>query len=343
MLIKTIYNLLIKNLHLKIISIILAFIVFLSVKVYNNKEVIQNIDVNLSLSIPNNNILVNIVPAKVSIVVKGSLSEIKRIKEKNISLPIKIQQSKTIILTDYNIPELKDMEIIQVLPKTIDFVIEKIASKEIPIQFNTINELPAGYKYQKKPVLNKKTVIVEGPKSSIDLLDKVYTEPLNQSIIVGSESKILKLKLENSLLKFKETREVSISYSIIEEYITVEFQHIKVEFLNCNLEKNDIKPLKDEVKLTIKMPYSLKDKYSKNDFFISANLKNCENFESLTPIKLTSSLPHQKISLKYISPDTIILKKLVKNDATKIKLITPPKKEKNKKDVNIPDKQKENE
>ena len=94
MLIKTIYNLIIKNLHLKIISIILAFIVFLAVHIYNNKEVIQSLDIDLSLSLPKNSMVVNKIPRKISILVKGSLSEIKKIKKENISLPIHLKESK---------------------------------------------------------------------------------------------------------------------------------------------------------------------------------------------------------------------------------------------------------
>jgi len=317
MLIKTIYNLLIKNLHLKIISVILAFIVFLAVHINNNKEVIQSLDIDLSLSLPKNNMIVNKIPRKVSVVLKASLTEIKRIKKENIVLPIKLKKSQTIILNEYNIPELKDVSVIQILPKTIDFVIEKIVEKEVPIQFNTVNELPAGYRYKKKPRLNDKFVTVIGPKSSIDLLKKVYTEPLNQAEIIGSESKILKLKLESSLLRFKNKRETSVSYEIIEEYTTKEMKEIKVKFLNCELDKNNIKPLKDTVKLVVKMPYSLKDKFPQNDFFVYADLKDCSKFEYLTSIKLSVAVPHKKILVKYIIPDTIILKKLHKKDLKK--------------------------
>lgn len=336
MLIKTFYNLIIKNLHLKIISIILAFIVFLAVHIYNNKEVIQSLDIDLSLSLPKNSIVVNKIPRKVSILVKGSLSEIKKIKKENISLPIHLKESKTIILNEYNISEFKNIDMIQIIPKTIDIVIEKVVEKKVPIQFNIINEIPAGYKYKEKPKLNKKFVTVIGPKSSIDLLNKVYSEPLNQANIIGSESKILKLKLESSLLRFKDIREVSVSYKAVEEFITKEMKNLKIKFLNCDLEKNGIVALKNKVKLVVKMPYSLKNKFADDDFFIYADLKNCSNFEYLTSIKLSIAVPHKKISTKYIIPDTVILKKLHKkenihNDKKNIPKLILPKKEKGKK------------
>jgi hypothetical protein len=325
MLIKTIYNLLIKNLHLKIISIVLAFVVFLAVHIYNNKEVIQSLDINLSLSLPENNMVVNKIPGKVAILLKGPLSEIKKIKKENISLPIHLKKSKTIILNEYNIPEFKNIKVIQIIPKTIDIVIEEVAEKKVPIQFNVINEVPAGYKYKMKPKLNKKFVTVIGPKSSVDLLNKVYSEPLNQATIIGSESKILKLKLESSLLRFKNTREVSVSYKIVEEFITKEMENLKIKFLNCDLEKKGIKALKSKVKLVVKMPYSLKNKFNDSDFFVYADLNNCSNFEYLTPIKLSIAVPHKKISVKYIIPDTVILKKLHKKDIVHEKKIIPRK------------------
>ncbi len=333
MLIKTVYNLLIKNLHLKIISVVLAFIVFLAVHMYNNKEVIQSLDINLSLSLPENSMVVNKIPRKVAILVKGPLSEIKKIKKENISLPVHLEESKTIILNEYNISEFKNINIIQIIPKTIDIVIEEVAEKKVPIQFNIINEVPAGYKYKKKPELNKKFVTVIGPKSSVDLLKKVYSEPLNQATIIGSESKILKLKLESSLLRFKNTREVSVSYQLVEEFITKEMKNLNIKFLNCDLEKNGIKALKSKVKLVVRMPYSLKNKFNDSDFFVYADLKNCSKFEYLTSVKLSIAVPHKKITTKYIIPDTVILKKIHKkeiihNDKKIVPKLVNPKKEK---------------
>jgi hypothetical protein len=277
--------------------------------------------------------VVNKIPRKVSILVKGSLSEIKKIKKENISLPIHLKNSKTIILNEYSISEFKNVNIIQIIPKTIDIVIEEVVEKKVPIQFNVINEIPAGYQYKKKPVLNKQFVTIIGPKSSIDLLNKVYSEPLNQATIIGSESKILKLKLESSLLRFKNTREVSVSYKIVEEFITKEMKNLKIKFLNCDLDKNGIVALKNKVKLVVKMPYSLKNKFTDSDFFVYADLKNCSNFEYLTPIKLSIAVPHKKISTKYIIPSTIILKKkhkkeIIHNDKKNIPKLVSPKKEK---------------
>jgi YbbR domain-containing protein len=313
MLNKIFYNFLIKNIHLKIISLILAFVVFLSVHVYSNKNVLQSIDIGISLSIPSDMMVVNRPPAKISVLVKGSLSDIKKIMKKNISIPIKLEKSETIVIKDTNLPEMAGLKIIGIMPQSIDFIIEKIKTKKVPIQFNTINELPAGYKYEVKPHLTQKTVVVEGPESSINLLEKVYSQPLDQSKILGSESKILKLKLESPLLKFKNQREVSVNYKIIEEYITKEINNVKIKLLNCDLNKEGITALKKEVKLVVKMPYSLKDKYHNNDFFVYADLKDCSEYEYLTQIKLLTEVPHPKIIPQYISPDTIILKRDKKN------------------------------
>jgi len=315
--IKKILNLIIKNLHLKIISFILASIVFLAVHSYNNNEVIQNIDVHISLSIPQNYMIINKIPGKVSFLVKGSVSEIEELKKQNINLNIKIKGSKTILLSDYTVPKLEKMKIIQIIPKTLDIVIEKVMEKKVPIQFNVINELPAGYKYEKKPSLNKKYVTVIGPQSSVELLKKVYSEPLNQASIIGSESKILKLKLESPLIKFKDMREVSVSYKITEEYITKEMKELNINFLNCEMDKYNIIPLKDKVKLIVNMPYSLKNKFQPVDFLVYADLRNCEKFEYLTSIKLSVALPHKKITVKYLIPDTVILKKLKQKNKIK--------------------------
>jgi len=330
MVIKTVFNLLTKNLFLKILSLGIAFVIFLGVHLTNSKEVIQNLELDVSYSIPENYMIVNKVSRKISVVVKGSLKKIEQLKKENGSIPLVIDKSKTIFLNDKNMSELKGLNIVEIIPKSIDVVIEEIVSKDVPIQFNTINELPAGYNYELKPKLSKKFVSVTGPRSSIDLLEKVYSEPLNQSKIIGSESKLLKLKLENSNLKLKNDREISVSYKLVEEYVDKEIKDIDVKFLNCDLEKQKIQPLKNKVTILVKLPYSLKDKFSKKHYFIYADLKKCNEFKRLTEIKLSPATPHRKILIKYISPDTIILKKETK----KIKIIPKLKKEKKKKKEN---------
>ena len=342
MVIKTVFNLLTKNLFLKILSLCIAFVIFLGVQLTNSKEVIQNLELDISYSIPENHMIVNKVTRKVSVVVKGSLKKIEQLKKERPSLPLVVDKSKTIFINDSKMSELKGLNIVEIIPKNIDVVIEEIISKEVAIQFNIINELPAGYKYEAKPKLNKKLATIIGPKSSVDLLEKVYSEPLNQSSIIGSESKLLKLKLENSNLRFKNDREISVSYKIVEEYINKEIKDIDVKFLNCDLDKHKIKPLKNKVTILVKLPYSLKDKFSKKHYFIYADLKRCSEFKRLTEIKLSPATPHRKILIKYISPDTIILKKDIKNklnivnrnELKKNKLVPKLKKEKKKKKEN---------
>ncbi|MBN2694318.1 hypothetical protein JXR93_06615 [bacterium] len=300
----------IKNFGLKIFSVIFAFLIFLMVQISQSKEVIESVKIKLSLSIPENYILGNDIPEEISLLVKGPKKNIRDFEKKRSSIFFDVENSKIITIQKDNFGELDRIEIIKIIPESINVSIEKRIDKIVPITLNTINDLPEGVQYQKKPTIKPEQVTITGPQSYVSLIESVYTEPFNQKNISESgDSTILKLKKESSFISFKDIQAIKVSYKIEETTPKKEFENIEIEFLNCNLEKTLLIPLKRSINIIAKAPYSTINKISAKDFKAYADLKDCDKIKHSKNYDISVTVTSDLVKIEHIIPDSVIINK----------------------------------
>lgn len=299
----------IKNFGLKIFSVIFAFLIFLMVQISQSKEVIESVKVKISLSIPENYILGNDIPEDISLLVKGPKKNIQNFEKKNSSIYFDVENSKVINIQKDKFSELDIIEIIKIIPESINVSIEKRVEKTVLILLNTINDLPEGVQYSKKPTVKPEVITITGPQSYVSLIESIYTEPFNQKNIENSESTIVKLKKESSLISFKDAQVAKISYKTEEITLKKEFENIEIEFLNCNLEKSSITPLKRSINIIAKAPYSTMNKISAKNFKAYVDLKDCDKIKTSKNYDISATVTSDLVNIEYIIPDSVIINK----------------------------------
>ena len=307
--INNIKNIIFNNILLKIVSIIFAVIVFFVIHISLNETVIKTVKVTPSLKIPTDSLLTSKLP-EISIILKASKTIIENISNKRLSLTLEADRSNQFVITKKLFPELKDIEVIQILPERVSVVVEKVIEKKVPIVLNTINQLPKGYIYKKTPALKLKEVTIKGPLSYVSVIDKIYTEPLNQNKIVNTTFKLLNLKVDK-FIQVNEPKPIKVEFKIEEQIVKKEFKGLKIIFINCEMKKYGIEPMRDKIDLFVEYPYSLDRKLQTKDFYVYADLKGCNKFKSITDLQLITTSFYNNVEIKYASPDTIIVKKKI--------------------------------
>ena len=59
----------------------------------------------------------------------------------------------------------------------------------------------------------------------------------------------------------------------------------------------------------MRMVKSLASEIKTSDIKVYADLKNCKDYKSITEISLSVVSSYDKVKIKYVNPDTIVLKK----------------------------------
>ncbi len=196
---KFIRELFLENISIKVISLIIAF--FIWVMVVSEKK--SEIGFVLPLEYQN-------IPKKMEIIgspvqnaevhVRGPRREINGLSSRQIKVIINLirdKKGKNIhFLANEEINLGKGIEIVQITPYKISVVLDESASKKIPIMPVILGKPADGFRVEKTVVSPELTTIV-GPKSEVDKITYVRTETLNFENIKANFSKRVHLTLEN--------------------------------------------------------------------------------------------------------------------------------------------------
>jgi len=305
-------NLIFNNFTLKVFSILFAFLIFIAIHLAQNKRVIQVIKLKVSLSIPENYVLTSDLPEEVSILVNGRKSSVSKYNKKNLSLLLETNTSKIVQITKDIIPEFNEFNVVQITPSSVNINIEKLVEKKVKIILSSINDLPEGYEYKQKPTIQPQEINILGPQSYINLIEHVYTVSFDQKNIVDTNHSMLKVKAGSNLVKFKDNINiVKVDYDIIEKKVKKEFTDIPIQFLNCELDKNKITPLKKTVNFTTQIPFSILQTTGIENFSVYVDLTDCNKFKKIFTKDISVVSINDKVDIEYISPDSIVFEKKI--------------------------------
>ncbi len=173
------------NMGLKILS--LFFALFLWFYVTAQIEGIETVQVPIEvLNIPDSLVIVSDIPRYAQVNVKGSRSELLKVRLfGNIRLTVDIGgvqgRELTVPLSRgmVSLPEgLKSEGVSIVSPRTLSILLEKRASKVIPVKPFFKGSLPKDLAFLKSPEIAPDRVIVRGPERTVEELSEVETEPI---------------------------------------------------------------------------------------------------------------------------------------------------------------------
>jgi len=230
-----IQSLLFSNFYLKILSVIIAILLWFFVIGESKNE--MGIDAPLEFKgIPQDITIVNNIPTTIHVRLKGSSTLLRPLTEKNPLFNIdlsNVKLGKNVILLEKkdlkNIP--LGVEVIDISPVTITLILDKIIEKRLPVAVKTSGTLPRGYQLAETKVMPA-TVLAKGTRSYLQEIDKISTNPIDLNTIKDQTTREVTLSFDPKRLKFIDPLTVKIFISISEERTQRSIKGIRINFIN---------------------------------------------------------------------------------------------------------------
>jgi YbbR domain-containing protein len=171
-----------KNIGLKIVSILLACVVWFAVSAPRRGVVRERI-VTASLSlvgVPPHLVITTDIPSSVSVRVRGPMSELRALASQSLEASADLSQINaageieiTIRPQHINVPE--EIEVVSIQPNKVRFRIEQVRQRAVLIRPFLVGDPPGGYLVGEATATPDRA-LVSGPASQILKLDEVATE-----------------------------------------------------------------------------------------------------------------------------------------------------------------------
>jgi YbbR domain-containing protein len=197
-----------KNLGLKVVSLLLACVVWFIVSAPRREPVRERI-VTAPLSLvgmPSTLVITTDLPSAVAVRVRGRANDLRTLAAASLEVPVDLswaQQSGDIEITLrpqlINVPP--EIEVVSIVPNKIHFRIEQLRQRALPIRPFLVGDPPAGYQIG-EATTDPPLALVSGPASQILKLSEVATERIimtgrtagfTQNVAVVSDSPLVRV------------------------------------------------------------------------------------------------------------------------------------------------------
>lgn len=274
------------NWHIKLISVVLAFILWKYVDSLNEKERYLNIALIVK-NLPEGYIIVSKPPKYIKIVIKGrdeyisvldssdfraylDLNYLKPLNfesllQESVEIPVKIEK--------INVP--RNVVIKDINPSYVTVKIEKLEEKTVKIEPVVVGKPKKGYLVE-DIVINPSSVKIVGPTSEIKSIKEIYTKEIDIDYISLTASFDVPLIIK----QFKNVKIVGDNYvnviiKIVEKYDLLDLNSIEVKFLNLKSGLVLI-PERAIINVKVRVPVRLSKAISKNNIIAYVDCKNIE-------------------------------------------------------------------
>lgn len=274
---------------LKIISLLIAFIMWAFISGQKTPKIIEK---NFTAPIYFENtsddmILTRDVLYEITVQLRGPESIIKNIKPEDVYLTIDLKNKKfglhSIPLTEDLVHKPSGVSVVNIIPNTIQFKIEKKITRLIPIKANIVGELPDNLEV-KKVILSPPTVKVEGPESILEKVQYFKTEVIDISDKVQSFETTTVVILNSNFLKLLSEPTIKVKVIIGEKDRVKLFRNIRITLANVGKHTVWINPKKIAVQVKGNKRFvELVQKKNIKVFIDCKNLKPREKDYVLTP------------------------------------------------------------
>lgn len=230
-----IQSLLFSNFYLKILSVIIAILLWFFVIGESKNEI--GLDAPLEFKgIPHDVTIVNNIPTAIHVRLKGSSTLLRPLTEKNPLFNIdlsNVKMGKNVILLEKkdlkNIP--LGVEVIDISPVAITVILDTIIERRLPVVVKTTGTPPRGYQLSETKI-EPESVLARGPKGYLQEIDTIFTNPINLSTIKGNATREAALSFDPKRLKFIDPLTVKVFISISEKRAQRSIKGIRINFIN---------------------------------------------------------------------------------------------------------------
>lgn len=193
------------NASLKVVSLIIAVVLWFVVLGSRNAEVTKEIPIEIIT--PTDLVVANDVPDKVAFRLSGPKAFLRNIlnrKEEPIRVNLSIGKPGLVTYRFYgeNLQVPIGVKVLAINPTAIIVKLEYIKRKDVPVKLLTEGEVPAGYKMTRMELITP-TVRLRGAESRIDQVAEAPSVPVNLGHVHESSEREIALdlsKLPNVLL-----------------------------------------------------------------------------------------------------------------------------------------------
>jgi YbbR domain-containing protein len=304
----------IHNWHIKLISIGLAFILWIYVE--NIKEIEHSYPVPVEIrNIPDEYLVSNDLPIHINVILKGNERNLQQIEDSNIKAYVDIKNStesdrRGIVKIDKNsIPSRVSIK--EITPRVVEIKIEKIRIKIVKVIPVIVEEPPEGYLFQ-DVVIEPEQVKIKGPESQVAEIDSIYTMDINIGDLTETIVKEVGVHIGDKLLLVDEEA-VSAKIIIKEKFIIKDIRKSEITSINV---REDFSVLIEEVipSVFFKIPKRLENSISRNKFSLYVDCGDIEE-PGIYSLPLLVKLNINSVSLIKIEPPSAEVTVEKKQDA----------------------------
>ncbi len=243
------------NWHIKLLSVVLAFIMWLYVDSLQEKERFFSVPLEIR-NVPPEYIVSNEIPQFVKLVVRGKEETLSLIDSEGVTAYLDFgnnigQSNRVAVKVDReNIPD--GVSIKEISPRMVEVRIAKVITKKVRVVPVIVSKLPNGYTLEDLSI-EPEFVEVRGPESLLEGFDSIYTEEID----IGSltETTIIDAHADTSDARIALVGEahITVKVNIKEEYVVKWLEGVPV--VPVNLKEGLRASVQDgAVSLLLRMP-----------------------------------------------------------------------------------------
>jgi len=197
----------ISNAGLKLLSVFLAFVVWLVVSAPRRENVSERaFAAPLSLAgMPREMVITTAVPDTVSVRLRGRSSDLRALSSQNLEVTLDLrwvqpgEAQVTLRPQAINVPP--DVEVVSIDPNRVHFRVEQLRQRAVPIRPFLVGSPPAGF-VAGDPTMVPDQALVTGPASQVRNVSEVATERIimtgrsatfTQSVAVVSDTPLVRI------------------------------------------------------------------------------------------------------------------------------------------------------
>ncbi len=291
-----------QNIFLKILSLVFAIILWFFVVLEDKVE--QDVDVFIHYQhVPKGLMLVNTPPNKIHVKVVGPRSILRNLSRKTLSLNIDLSEFERgrhlVVLHPKDIPLPAGLEIIGIQPEKIEIVLERIASRLVPVEPMLEGSPPSGWKLVKVTVIPSK-VRIRGPESLVYRIKRLRTKPIDISNLKGEVVRVVELEVPDMLTVLPSAL-VKVKLLIKEKIVEREIKDLKV---NAQGASGPVKLKPSKICVLLRGPERLLGPFAELKIEALVDLRGLKPGQYRLPVKI--KLP-EGIKIIDVQPKKIIV------------------------------------
>jgi YbbR domain-containing protein len=230
-----------KNVIILIVSILFAVILWGSISL--SEIYYANINANLTLiNFPRGYTTGSELPLKISVKVRGQgwrLLSSKIGSDEEFLVSVNSDSGKKIVNLQNNIAMnqwiMSDLEVIEIEPDTIIFIVEKILTKKVPILPELILGFRTGYGLASKATYQPEAVTLTGAKSRVKNISEILIDSITFSSLDKKVTKIIDLPRFSGVTYSENSIKLTLDVQRIVDKV---FEEIPVEVIDVPKDRN---------------------------------------------------------------------------------------------------------